>query len=332
MKKLFLGTVVFLAALGVVFVAGPRAVVDPSVAAPEIQPDVAAYIAASEAVFTDILPGAEKTIFWADSSRQRTPVAVVYLHGFSATRQEVRPLCDTLAARLDANLFYTRLAGHGRTPEALGAATAEDWLRDGLEAMTVGRQLGERVLLVGTSTGATLAAWLAARPHASDDLLAVVLISPNFHPKDRTTRFLLWPWGSLIARALVGPYHEWTPKNDEQGRYWTTRYPTEALVTMMSLVDLVEETDLGRLQAPTLVFYSPGDQVIDPAEVEDRFTEIGAGQKRLVSVASAGDPSNHVLAGAILSPENTGPVADTVIAFVRPFAPSAEGQDEPPRR
>ena len=31
-----------------------------------------------------------------------------------ATRQEVAPLCDSLAARLDANLFYTRLKRHGR--------------------------------------------------------------------------------------------------------------------------------------------------------------------------------------------------------------------------
>ncbi|MDD4273595.1 MAG: hypothetical protein PHG14_07705 [Desulfobacter postgatei] len=38
----------------------------------------------------------------------------VYIHGFSATRKETAPLSDLVAKTLNANLFYTRLSGHGR--------------------------------------------------------------------------------------------------------------------------------------------------------------------------------------------------------------------------
>jgi pimeloyl-ACP methyl ester carboxylesterase len=41
---------------------------------------------------------------------------------------------------------------------------AEQWLDDGRELLAVGRALGERLTLIGTSTGATLALALASHP------------------------------------------------------------------------------------------------------------------------------------------------------------------------
>jgi hypothetical protein len=37
------------------------------------------------------VPGAEKKIIWAGEAAQKTPLSIVYLHGFSATRQERAP-------------------------------------------------------------------------------------------------------------------------------------------------------------------------------------------------------------------------------------------------
>lgn len=316
--KAFLMIFVLVGGLVLLFVLGPRASVEAEVDAPTLPDDLDAYLAEAETRFSDLRPDVEKQIIWANEARQKTPVAVVYLHGFSATRQETRPLSDTVAARLGANLFYTRLAGHGRSEDALGEATAEAWLADALEAYAIGQRLGERVVLVGTSTGATLAAWLAARP-ATRDLLALVMLSPNFYPKDPSARMLLWPWGRQILHLAQGEYREWPPRNERQKLYWTTRYPSRVLIELMSLVDLVEKTDLGQITAPTLVIYSPNDQVISPARVEARFPEIGAATKALVPVDSSGDLSNHVIAGDILSPETTLPLADEIFAFVQPL-------------
>ncbi|MEL6547911.1 MAG: alpha/beta hydrolase, partial [Myxococcota bacterium] len=57
-----------------------------------------------------IVDGAEKRILF-HNGKQRTKTVLVYLHGFSASRQEIAPFVETLSQRLGANAFETRLAG-----------------------------------------------------------------------------------------------------------------------------------------------------------------------------------------------------------------------------
>ena len=66
------------------------------------------------------------------SRAHQTQWAVVYIHGFSASRMETAPLADTIATALGANLFYARLAGHGRGGAAMGEPSVQDWLADGV--------------------------------------------------------------------------------------------------------------------------------------------------------------------------------------------------------
>ncbi|KZL20096.1 hypothetical protein PsAD2_01582 [Pseudovibrio axinellae] len=66
---------------------------------------------------------------------------------------------------MEANLYYTRLTGHDRTGEALAEATLYDRINDLAEAVEIGRQIGEKIIIVSTSTGATLSAWLAMQGH-----------------------------------------------------------------------------------------------------------------------------------------------------------------------
>jgi pimeloyl-ACP methyl ester carboxylesterase len=308
------------AAFALLLLLGPRPVVDEHLRPVDLPADLEAYLAASEAHYPDLIPGAEKTIIWAGPDTSRRLLSVVYLHGFSATRQETRPLADTVATRLGAHLFYTRLTGHGRSDDAMAEASINDWLNDAAEALAIGRRLGERVVLIGTSTGATLAAWLAAQPGA-DALLALVLVSPNFGPKDPASRLLLWPWGTQLAQAVVGEYYVWQPANADHARFWKTHYPSRALVPMMGLVDLVHGLDLGRIQIPTLFVYSPNDQVVDPERIASTIPRFGSRENAVFVIDNAGDPSDHVLAGAILSPEQTLPVADRVLTFLKPLLP-----------
>ncbi|HSG46866.1 MAG TPA: alpha/beta fold hydrolase [Longimicrobiales bacterium] len=277
---------------------------------------VAAYLASAEASLGDVVPGAEKAVRWADPlSPAVTGLSVVYLHGFSATRQEVAPLPEELASALDANLFLTRLAGHGRTPEAMGEATVQHWLQDGEEAMAVGTRVGQRVILVGTSTGGTLALWMASRPRWRERVAAVLLISPNLGVRDRRSALLTWPWGGVLARAVIGPEYSFPPRNEGQARYWTHRYPVEALLPMAALVKLVDGVDLDGVRVPVFVAYSPHDEVVDPARIEVRFRELGGARELMaVTVHKGGD--THVLAGDILSPQGTGPLLEGMLGFL----------------
>jgi len=296
---------------------GPRVRVDEALSPVHVPDDVDAWLAASEAEVPGIRVGDEKAVVWADSVGVRTPVALVYLHGFSADRHELDPVPQRLADSLGANLFLTRFTGHGRDGAAMGEVGAADWFQDVAEAVAVGRRLGDRVVLLGTSTGGTLATWAAGQPELKDDVAALILISPNFHPKDRATRVLLWPWGAHLVQAVVCPDRCWEAYNDEQERHWTTCYPTEALLPMMGLVERVRTMRLDQVTAPTLVLYSGEDQVVDAGATMARVGKLEALPKRLMPFHGSTDPSQHLLAGDIMSPETNDAILAPILTFLR---------------
>ena len=198
--------------------------------------DLDAYLLASEQQFADIIPGAAKRIVWAGTKGAKTPLAVIYLHGFSASAEEIRPVPDQIAAALGANLYFARLAGHGRGSAAMAEPLAGDWIEDLAEAMAIGRRLGDRVLVIATSTGGTLAAIGAADPALSDGLAGIVMISPNFGVKPLAGKILDLPfarnWGPLVAGAT----RSFVPANEGQAKYWTTSYPTSAAIGNRAVV------------------------------------------------------------------------------------------------
>ena len=60
-----------------------------------------------------IKPGNEAEIVWADSNHRQTEYAIVYLHGFSASKEDGNPVHHYLAKALKANMYLARLADHG---------------------------------------------------------------------------------------------------------------------------------------------------------------------------------------------------------------------------
>lgn len=300
----------------VVFMLGPQVDLDTSLRPIELPRDLDTYLAQKESAFVGIVPGTEKKIVWAHTPGEQTPISLVYVHGFSASRQDTAPFAAMVAQRLHANLFSTRLTGHGRGGQAMLDGGVNAWVNDMQEAMDIGKRLGRRVVLMGISTGGTLAVWQAAQPD-QERIAALVLVSPNFGPADRRTMILTWPWGAQLAEILAGKSRSWQPVNEGHGRYWTCSYPVRALLPMMGLVKLVNSVDLQRIKVPTLCIYSPNDKTVDVTAVLAAFQGLGAEQKRMVGWTHATDPDQHVLVGDILSPESTVPLAGMVIELLQ---------------
>ena len=263
------------------------------------------YLAKSESRVSGIRNGCEKKIVWYDNKRRQRDIAIVYIHGFSASRMETWPLCDRLAEALGANLFYTRLTGHGQDGDALATATVEDWMDDGMEAVAIGQRLGKKVILVGTSTGGTLAAWLAAQPSVAERIHRLILLSPNFFPKNPLAAAALWPPTLRFFESFFGSWRCFIVSNAMQARYWTMRYPLKAIATMMQLVRLSWRIDLKNAAMPVLMMVNPWDRVINVTLAVIRYLSFPSSHKKLVIFRGNKDLGRHVLAGDILAPEST---------------------------
>lgn len=319
--RVVVGIVTVLGLSAAAFLAGPRNEFGANTPSQRSMPtsklsELEEWIKTSEAAYSDIKPGNAKGIVWNSSTQQRTPWAVVYIHGFSASRLETAPLTDLVAKALGANAFHTRLTGHGRPSDAMAEASAQDWMADAIEAVRIGQVLGERVLVVSCSTGATLATWLATSQE-SGRVAAHVFISPNFGPKDKRAEMINGPWGKKIALALEGENRGWTPEDAHETSAWTTRYPTRAVFPMMAMVKSVRDSDLSTFQTPVLVLYSEQDQTVDPAETLAAFTRIGAPLKTIEAVTYSTSKGQHVLAGAIKSPQAVAPMVQSIVKWAQ---------------
>lgn len=307
-------------ALAAVYVFGPTEPVDRSIAFDEasLPADLDAYLALEESAFPDIRPDTEKRIFWNGAAGEKTPLAVVYLHGFSASRQEISPVPEDVAKALGANMFMTRLAGHGRSNDALAEPLAGDWLEDTAEALAIGRRLGDRVVVIATSTGGTLAAIAATDAEMSRDIAGMVLISPNFGIEPVATFLLGLPWVRDWGPLLVGETRSFEPENEKSAMYWTTSYPTVATVAMAALVRHAVRLDFGAAMIPALFLFSPKDQVVDPDATERVVAAWGGAKEVQYPVLTAEDDTNaHLITGDVRSPNQTQRFVSWIIDWAK---------------
>lgn len=268
------------------------------------------FIATKEAGYPDLVPGTAKSIVWHRGRRERTSLALVYVHGFGASRQEISPVLERVGEDIGANLFFTRLKGHGLGPDGFRGLRVKDWVDDLSEALTVGHAIGNRVVLVATSTGAALAVWAASKGARID---ALILVSPNFYPADGKVALITWPWGRLWVRLLVGEYRQFTPVSELQERYWTCRQHTDGLFAMMGAVLLAQSADLSRLAQPILMLYSETDDVVSLSEMKSFFDRMGSEDKQIRRIDNG---CHHILAGAATCPETVDEVRGIVADFI----------------
>ena len=267
---------------------------------------VQAFFDASEAAFDDIRPDSHKRVIWAGEAEVKTPLSVVYFHGFSASSEEIRPVPDNVAAALGANLVYTRFQGHGRDSDAMAQASASQWMTDAVEALAVARAVGEQVIILTTSTGGTIAALALHEPALQQDVAGVVFVSPNFAINNPAAGLLTMPavryWGPLVA----GEIRSFEPLNAGQAAHWTTTYRTIATLPMAAAVQAAVALDYSEVRIPALFHYAENDRVV-VSEVTDRIAANWGGAVTTVrpDLGDGDDPFFHVIAGDIMSPGQT---------------------------
>jgi pimeloyl-ACP methyl ester carboxylesterase len=295
------------------FLIGPRVKIDTKIRDAEIGADIDDYLLRSESTVPNLFPGAEKKIVWAAGKKAKTKYSIIYFHGFTASRQEIFPVVETIAEALKANVFFTRLSGHGiDDPDALKRPTVNDWLNDAGEAWQIASRIGGKIVVIGLSLGSILALWTALnRPGVA----SVILISPLFEPIQPQAKILLWPWGNLIARIAMGKYRRVniTLADEKYRKLATERYPSAAMVTVMGLCRLSWKFELDRISVPLLCIYAESDDVISLKRMRDELGKIDPALLRTVKI----DAERHCPVGDPVSPENNGRVIREIREFLK---------------
>ena len=302
------------------FVFGPREPVRLSTGHDKfmIGDDIDAYLAMREGQFDDIIDGVEKQVIWAGEANVKTPLSIIYLHGFTASSKEIRPVPDRVAAALGANLYFTRFTGHGRRPSAMADANVGRWMDDVGEAIKIGNQIGKTVIIMATSTGGTLAAAAALDEAAMENIGGIIFISPNFAINSRAASLLTWPFARQWVPLVIGAEQQGIARNDLHARYWTMNYPTTALMPMAAIVAAVDQESFDDVDIPALFYYSRQDQVVAPDKTAEFARSWGGASTTLIASLTADDDKfSHIIAGDIVSPNQTASAADHILAWIK---------------
>lgn len=310
MKRFLKITLIIVFALLVTYFAGPKfpkPVYNKTL--PEIQVQTAqadVYIKSKEAKLK-IKPDNESRIIWAnDSLKNKTSYCLLYLHGYSASWFEGEPAHRDFASRFGMNLYIPLLAAHGiDTTECLLNMTPDRLYESAKRALVLAHLLGDKVILMSTSTGGTLSLKLAADfPQLVDGL---ILYSPNIAINDPAAFLVSKPWGLQLARFVKkGNYRISKPDHPEEEQYWQCKQRLEAAVYLQQLVEttMTKET-FSKVDKPVFLAYyykdeNHQDNVVRVDAMMKMFDLLGtpADKKQKIAFPEAG---THVIGCKLLS-------------------------------
>lgn len=292
---------------------------------------IAEEVRRAEEQVPHLKPDNEARVIWANPDQPgRTTVSLVYLHGFGASQAEGAPVHTALAKRYGFNLYLARLEGHGLGGDApfLGL-TPDAYLQSAREAVAIGQALGDRVVLMGSSTGASLALALASQNPA---IAGVLAYAPLVDTADGTLFLARGPWGRQLV-SLIRGNPVVTERPDPLDRYWSRIYHPDAYVSLSQLIGATMRPEVfAAIRCPVFIGYyfkseAEQDTVVSVPRIRELFSQLGTppDQKRQIAFPLAGD---HVIASHLRSGDWKGVLreSDRFLREVLPFHPLAEGE------
>ncbi len=256
-----------------------------------------------------IKPDNEARILWADSSKQKTLYSIVYLHGFGASQGEGEPVHRLIAEKYGCNLYLSRLVEQGiESDSAFKSMTTENLIASAAEAVAIGKALGEKVIIIGTSTGGALGLYIAAE---NPEIAGLILYSPIIAPKDENLYLLNRPWGRQLMEQVAGGDHITEERKGLTKQYWSRTYFLEGYMALAGLVEntMTEET-FAKVKCPVFLGYyykneEEQDNVVSVEAMQTMFDQLGTANesKRKVAFPEAG---NHVISSYIRSADWQG--------------------------
>lgn len=208
-------------------------------------------------------------------------IGCLLVHGFTGSPSEMRPLGEELAGA-GYTVAGVRLAGHGKTPEAMAATRWQDWYRTVEKEYRQLKKTCDNVYAIGLSMGGALCLYGASRL----DFKGVISICAPVYLQDR--KAMLAP---LLQHVLKFYHKKVTSKeqmlNQEMGRFSYQTIPLAALASLLELVKNMRR-DLPRIKVPVLVMQSKKDRVVLPKSGSYIFQQLSSNDKQMVWLEESG--------------------------------------------
>lgn len=319
MKNFIKFFVIFIGGLLIIVSIGkrPDTTMETSFVSDDIPNDMDIWLAQKESKVKNLKQNATKEIIWHNSDlKNRTDISIVYIHGFAATKVEMAPTAQIIAKQIGANLYFTRLSGHGRDNDAMRETTLSDWANDVVEAISIGERLGEKIVIIAGASGATLATWAIRNPEISKNIMALISVSPNFALNGLSNGVLNMPWAEKILPIIYGKYISIEPQNEQHSANWILEIPVETVIRLGALLKVVSNTDFASIEIPHLIFYSTKNKVVSYREAES-VMKLWGGPVSVVKIENSVGKYHHILSGDALSPNTTQHVVEESVKWIR---------------
>lgn len=287
------------------------------------------YIDDEETKTPGIRWNSRKSIRWYDQIMKRSDYVILYVHGYTATKYEITPVVEKFADNIKANVFYTRLKGSGqgegtKSKEDLKytkGVELRDWEYDFDEAFKIARKIGDKIIIMGTSTGATLALHMVYNRKEYKDFFTFIFVSPNFGPINKKTIIFNLPGGRWITPIVNGSDYilddDWADVRDSKKKDIDTGITSvDYPFSMMSLVWKVNnKLKYKETTYPMLVFYSQNDQTVNYQETES-FLRKYVGKKVVKIVNNSSNKGQHLITGQYHAPEMVDKFVEDMTNYV----------------
>jgi pimeloyl-ACP methyl ester carboxylesterase len=215
-----------------------------------------------------------------------------------------------LAKAFGCNLYLARTAEHGvNSPDALKDMTPTSYAASAERALAIGKTLGEKVIVIGTSAGGMLSLYLAAR---HPEIYGLILYSPCIATANPALQLVTKPWGKqLMAQIFGGEHVIVTWHSPQRAKYWLQTYHTNGLLTLQTMLeDFMTPEQFKKVKQPIFLGYyykdaANQDKVVSVSAMLAMYDQLGTAvdKKRKVAFPKAGE---HVIASHLTSNDVNG--------------------------
>ncbi len=219
--------------------------------------------------------------------------SVLLVHGYKSAPKEVEELARFLNG-FGLKVYGVRLRGHGTAPADMKNVSWQDWYDSVQRGYAALRNISNRVIIIGFSTGGLLGLLSCAKKSArKNKLCAIVSINSAIKLVDIRARMVpgINMWNELLDKMNIEKGKlEFIDDKPENPQINYSRNYLHGVNELGKLMNICEE-NLSKITIPSLVIQGDKDPVADPECGKIIFNKIGSKQKFL----SEPNFSNHVI-------------------------------------